>query len=256
MIPPYSTGAFLNAGNLSFFQTEVLGYVFGGSYYEDWDPFEPGFIHREWVGRKNFTPMPTRVDSTHGYYALAQKDASGTARLITNQGWALDYTTLAPLWHNPAIDARDAFAVQIESGANEQLFIHNDNGRFAVYDATDGNLADWTTPIIGSPRYVLKLPAGAAVVAYSNTDSTARVYRVHSIEAPGLTCSYYPGDPRRIILRWPRVGTALAYEIYSGSTTGTVSSLETTVRAPASACTLSVYDATRFYQMVPVMPTP
>ncbi len=108
----------------------------------------------------------------------AQRDSSGTERVMLSNGECHDPVSFDLLWQNPAAQGNPVYAARMFDSPDERILVWTNGGYFNVFNASDGSLLSATSSLVGSPVYLLKQPnQSSEIVTYEALTRTVRIYR-------------------------------------------------------------------------------
>jgi hypothetical protein len=220
-------------------------YYFGASYADDDEPRNVSGLSMIAAFKMSNTCEATGIDTIcheqfirpgsswptfwcHAIQSIAaQTDASGIQRIIRSDGQCSDAQSGDSLWFNSAINGWISAAL-LPTSPDERIIRHTQTNRFEIFNASNGELLDSTTTIVGTPSYLIRLPDHIAeIVTYDVPTRTVRVYKpIRRVEE--LTIRYHVNS-QQILLDWTEVSGARSYTVYSSPGFGEPESLLGTV---------------------------
>ena len=108
----------------------------------------------------------------------AQRDNSGTERVVTSGGQCHDPVTYSLLWENPLAQGFPVYAAKVYDSEDERIIVWTNESYFKVFDAATGIVLGTTDMVAGTPANLLK-PVGRPneIVTYEPSTRTVRIYR-------------------------------------------------------------------------------
>ncbi len=183
--------------------------------------------------------------------SIAQQDSSGVQRMMAGRA-CIAVPSGDTLWYDP--NHAFMYSAVLQGSPDERLLQWRQvagGAGFAVFDASTNDLLGETTPLLGVPRYTIKLPNRVVeIVTFDNLTRTVRVYKP-LISVEQLIVNYFP-QQEMVELSWQPTRYAYRYRVYTWTYSEEFAELAAAVYPPAYTASFAVSapDVKRFYKVV------